>query len=97
MAATASFGVPRSGDQGVDALISGWHWNVLRLTYSFPGTKSVYDYVGAPDTFKPLSSPAQIAATAAFDAIEIVHGPDDYARAKVEHEARRRHPDRAIR
>lgn len=70
MTATASFGVSRSGDQGVDALISGWQWDVLRLTYSFPGTKFVYGYSGAPDTFKPLSSPTQIAANQAFDAIE---------------------------
>lgn len=67
--ATASFGVPRSGDQGIDALISGWHWNGLSLTYAFPSIAIHYDYGPERNTIEGVTFNLSQAVTQAFKAV----------------------------
>ena len=69
MAATSDFGVPRSNDQAVDGMLSGWHWSVTSLTYSFPATKSFYEYGPERQTFDAFNATQKNAATAALRAI----------------------------
>ncbi len=70
MAATASRGdVPRTGNQGIDALISAWRWNATTLTYSFPSSGSHYDYGPEPATFARFTSAQASTAKSALDSI----------------------------
>ncbi|MFO1170276.1 MAG: M10 family metallopeptidase C-terminal domain-containing protein [Hyphomicrobiaceae bacterium] len=89
MAATAIRGdVPRTGNQGIDALISPWRWNATTLTYSFPAAGSAYDYGPEAATFARLTSAQASAAKAALAAVasftterftKVVESPTNHA------------------
>ncbi|MEZ5925690.1 MAG: M10 family metallopeptidase C-terminal domain-containing protein [Hyphomicrobiaceae bacterium] len=66
MAATASKGVPRTGDQRIDGMQSGWHWNVLSLTYSFPKLGQYYEYGPERYSFSAFNSAQAKVATLAL-------------------------------
>src|SRR6478752_6259010 len=70
--------VPRSTDQDVNGLLSGYRWSATSLTYSFPGSAAFYgsEYgSGEPkDRFETLNTDQVGAARSALAAIASVTG-----------------------
>jgi RTX toxins and related Ca2+-binding proteins len=73
---TGTVSVERTGNQDIDALLSGQMWNTQNLTYSFPTKASYYGSgygQGEPqDGFAPLNARQVTAAHTVLDAIAAV-------------------------
>lgn len=108
MAATAVKGdVPRTGNQGIDALVSAWRWNATSLTYSFPTAGIYYGYGPESRSLEPFNGAQKTAATQALAAVASFtnlgftrvtesssrHGDLRYAESSVPETAHAYYPD----